>query len=389
MFNPSVGQPKSLIPNLVAARGLAALMVAGFHCGQTRWTNGDLLYQAYDRQHAFTGWLNQLVIFLCNGHAAVNFFFVLSGFVLTYSASSWSSSPKRWWLIFLTRRVFRIYPAVIATILIFYSVYCLTGLTLPGVKASDFRASELLLNMLLVHTSIDGVMWSLRVEVLAMPLIALCIVLGRHGRTKRLIPLALIMTLFHFWGDWRETMGAQFAFVYGAIACASGDKLLPRSATGRSLCGGIACLLLLLPRCVLSPSSLWNAIIESAVSGLLVSYLASANQGPIARNLQWPWLQRFGEASYSFYLLHPLCLLLFWRSQPLVEQCRSIGIPSAALVLLMTMTSSVLIGAMAWTMWRVVELPCSRVGRHWPRMKHDRPGSSLPEVVCRAAKKVA
>ncbi len=64
---------------------------------------------------------------------------------------------------------------------------------------------------------------------------------------------------------------------------------------------------------VLSPSSLWNSIIESVAASLLVCYLASVNEGMAARVLKRPWLQRLGEASYSFYLLHPVCLLFFWR----------------------------------------------------------------------------
>src|SRR5436305_1744140 len=70
-------------PNLEAARGVAALMVALFHIGLIRY------FDAFGREHELivrtrgSDWGDVGARILGNGPGAVLFFFVLSGFVLT------------------------------------------------------------------------------------------------------------------------------------------------------------------------------------------------------------------------------------------------------------------------------------------------------------------
>src|SRR5690242_11784453 len=78
MIDDSAGNSKDL--TLEALRGLAAMVVVAFHCLQSfapAWTG---LYPAFDPTHSRAG---EIWYGLVNGTAAVLFFFVLSGFVLT------------------------------------------------------------------------------------------------------------------------------------------------------------------------------------------------------------------------------------------------------------------------------------------------------------------
>lgn len=348
--------------SLESARGIAALAVAGFHCGQSRWTQGDLLQDAYDRNHFIWRWLNQLVTVVFNGHAAVIFFFALSGFVLTHSALENSNHTNPWWRQFVWRRFLRIYPAVFAAVSIFVLIYGCTGLALPSLNASHFGIGEVLLNFLLFHTSIDGVMWSLRVEMLALPVVMIGIVFSKHGQQKMLFPLALLLTALYFLKEWRAVAASQFAFTFGAIACMYGRPIAEKLKHGKSAVGCIALLAILSARPILGQSSLWGAIVEAAGSACLVGWLAYTNQHIGRRFLDSQLIRGLGKISYSFYLLHPLALLVFWRSQDEIEYFRALGVPSGVLVIGLTFFSTLIICPIAWFVWRTIEMPIMRIG---------------------------
>ena len=78
--------PREFIPGLAIARGIAALMVALFHSGQSTYFNaaGRALPLIGATQHNESHFAASILLrSLGNGHGAVIFFFVLSGFVLT------------------------------------------------------------------------------------------------------------------------------------------------------------------------------------------------------------------------------------------------------------------------------------------------------------------
>src|SRR5580765_5170109 len=85
---------------LEALRGLAALMVVGYH--------------------AFPSTLYSWMHVIFNGRAAVSLFFVLSGYVLGLSLRRGTGTILYQYLFFMYRRVLRIYPAYFVTSLIFW-----------------------------------------------------------------------------------------------------------------------------------------------------------------------------------------------------------------------------------------------------------------------------
>ena len=108
-----------------------------------------------------------------NGHAALTMFFVLSGFVLFLSLDR---GPQRIPLAlsrFSIARTLRIYMPIIGNIALFYLLFRFFGAALPGVSDAAYAPISLLRNALLIDTSINGVMWSLQLEILAIPLIFL------------------------------------------------------------------------------------------------------------------------------------------------------------------------------------------------------------------------
>src|SRR3984957_3685914 len=155
------------LPRLESLRGVAALTVVGYHVnGQL---SGGLLYGWFDRL-ALTA-----VSAVANGFGAVVTFFVLSGFVLARSLDG-NSDPVR----FFRNRVFRLFPAAMAVVALLTALHWKFGLFI-GYEAS-FDPLDVILNLLLIRSDINGVMWSMTVECAATPLILLSVSLFRtHG----------------------------------------------------------------------------------------------------------------------------------------------------------------------------------------------------------------
>src|SRR5215469_15689462 len=90
------GSAQSTLPSLTGTRWMAAFLVFGLHLRNLGYLNGAPV--------DFAGWP------FMAGTTGVSFFFVLSGFVLT-----WSARPRDTAAGFWRRRIARIYPVHLAT----------------------------------------------------------------------------------------------------------------------------------------------------------------------------------------------------------------------------------------------------------------------------------
>jgi len=136
-------------------RGLAALAVAvGHSIIASPLASGLLAVTIWDFSK-LTALQKILRVFLIvfNGGAAVVCFFVISGFVLSGALKRLYARKNSNWIIeFYKKRIYRIYPALIAG-------YIILGLYL------DTSAAGLSQDMLLVTTIGNPVTWSLKVEI--------------------------------------------------------------------------------------------------------------------------------------------------------------------------------------------------------------------------------
>jgi exopolysaccharide production protein ExoZ len=137
------------LPRIESLRGVAALTVVGYH------VSGQL------SASPALGWLDAFAYrsfaTLSNGVGAVVTFFVLSGFVLARSLDS-NPDPVR----FFRHRLFRLFPAAAAAIALLSALHWQFG-TYVGFEAS-FDPVNVILNMLMIKSDINGVMWSMTVE---------------------------------------------------------------------------------------------------------------------------------------------------------------------------------------------------------------------------------
>lgn len=282
------------------------------------------------------------------GYVGVNFFFVLSGFILVYTYEGPHLNPRNFWWA----RFARIYPAYLLSLIVAapFFFFALRHLDLPFYawsKQHTFWACTLTLSLLQAWApqaalTWNSVCWSLSVEsffYLVFPFFLL--------RTRKLSPSALLIAVFALWcvsltftGGyvflhpdgvanvnsgatdlfWKNVisfnpivrlpeflagMMAGRLFLREAAGANRGTNFSKRFATPLILAGllAFACVVVFAPRI---PNPLLSAGLLSPAFAAII--YGSALQPRWLSFLAHPWLVLLGDASYSLYLLHSLMI---------------------------------------------------------------------------------
>ncbi len=140
----------SKLPSLTGMRVIAALMVFFFHIGQIS------PFRAADSTSTYSSLFGQ------GGWVGVGFFFVLSGFVLTWSSRASDTAPR-----FLRRRIAKVFPNHLVTSAAALLLLAATGQVLGGWKI--FPAVFLVQSwfpQIEISSAANSVSWSLSCELL-------------------------------------------------------------------------------------------------------------------------------------------------------------------------------------------------------------------------------
>lgn len=158
---------KARLDGLQAGRAIAALMVVAFHANT--FILPDRFYDGAASARAFN-----------MGYAGVEFFFVLSGFIMYYVHARDFSRPERS-LAFLRKRILRIYPiywVIIGTLLVLY-------FAAPGRGPENARDPVAIVTSVLLwpmpELPIMRVAWTLQHEMLFYLVFTLSILNARIG----------------------------------------------------------------------------------------------------------------------------------------------------------------------------------------------------------------
>ena len=359
------------VPELESLRGIGALMVAAVHASNS-WTASNQTLWTDPRSWTNTAWSGLFWLYRAvnNGIGALNLFFVLSGFVLASSIHRGPQGVGPAARHFFIGRTFRLYPAIIFTVLLFCIIFWLTGAMVPGNAVQAYQAGSIVRNMLLIDWNIDGVMWSLQVEALAIPLIfAVTIGQQRWGTMFTVLVGVLLLKLTASRPYPRLVTEGGFATFFYAFVLGIGTHLIGPPLLrwiGRSRLPWLIAVLLILfflPRQILGPTSRWARFSEcvSAVGTIAVVVYGPATS--LKWVLSWPVFRFYGRISYSFYLLHPLTFLVMGAIPGPLSRLLEAGVPGVILSLALTIASVLVITPLAWLSWRFVEIPAIAAGR--------------------------
>lgn len=293
------------------------------------------------------------------GMAPVVVFFVLSGFLLARSLDR-DPSP----LTFVRHRLFRLLPAAIGTVMLLTLAHQTFGFYVGFLPSFDLF--NVILNALLIKSDINGVMWSLTVECVAVPVILVSHALLRSRRITSLWILVAVLVAISFWGPYVHLLGGftnlapLYAFVAGLLLQARGATLPTDLRPSRLTALAVVTFVVMVIVAIRKQTAI-TIFFETACASVLVWLAAGPSKTAVMRPFDLGIARFYGQISYSFYLLHMAGLGIAVRLLPLDQQ----PVVRAAILFL---AGLMITTPAAWLMWRFIEVPFIQLGRR----KHDR-----------------
>ncbi len=315
-------------------RGVAALLVVVYH-----------IFEGFAFAQATNGEGDGIITTLNHGHIAVDFFFILSGFVISYAYDD------RWGTMsigsFFKRRLIRLHPMVIMGAVIGVAAFAFEGFEKWNgtVTPTGWVLTAFLFAIFMVPAlpglpyevrgngemfPLNGPAWSLFFEYIGNILYALFI---RRLSTKALAALAALLGVAHIWffvGDvsgynmvgvgwtidkvnfWGGLVRMLFPFTVGMLLART---CKPRRVKGAFwLCSILLVALFSVPYIAsagsVSLNSLYEVVCIAAIFPIVVWMGACGNCGD---NVTGRINKFLGDISYPLYIVHYPIMYIFYK----------------------------------------------------------------------------
>jgi peptidoglycan/LPS O-acetylase OafA/YrhL len=316
------------VPPLTGIRALAALLVLGLHTDQN--VPADAI---------------SILPFLARGYLGVDFFFLLSGFIITHVYLTSLAQPNRNAIqVFLWHRFIRLYPVHVTVLAALVAlIYLARTADIPLNHPQEWRGAELPWQLGMLHAwgvtakpGWNAPSWSISAEwfaYLCFPLLAPSLMAVRERLTALLIALAALCgtALLFSVADWslNTWVGAPALsrvfgeFLCGAALCRLVDlgRDLPRPLptppphAGEGVGGGLNGDMLGMAAFALFLLGASSGVPDFGLVALLafVIFGAATSHGQLAQLLGSRPMVWLGEISYSLYMVHFPVLLVMRR----------------------------------------------------------------------------
>lgn len=361
------------LPSLTGLRFFAAFMVFMGH------VQGLSVFDHQGIQETYN------LVFANAGALGVSCFFLLSGFVLTWSART-SDSTRAYY----RRRIIKVFPnhAVVWAVLVVMLLAVGQPPRLLQALANLFLVQAWIPEMSFTMEAVNGVTWSLSVEVAFYLLFPAFILLVRRIRPERLwfwtlglVVLALLVPLLltpylpsqpaypHIPGlSWPEIYAVYFGPPLRMVEFVVGMLLARIVLSGRWIRVPIPlALALVIGAYALArylPIGIGLAVLYTLPLGLLVAGIASSDVRRRPTFLAKRPIVFLGELSYAFFLIHVTVLFELYEvfgTEVMTEMGPMVGLTGGplggVLFLLLVAAISVLL---SWLLYSLVERPLMR-----------------------------
>jgi peptidoglycan/LPS O-acetylase OafA/YrhL len=350
-----------------AMRGFAALLVAYFHCRQVAWVGMESFHHTVGHALGFSSIVAYLTLPIAWGSAGVPIFFVISGYCIHRGGALRLAQDPHYTLDnanFWARRFARIYPVLLAALLLTFALDWFSY-QLPPVnhKLREIGLQAFLINLFSLQGvagktyGSNGALWTLSLEVQFYAVYPLLFALRRRlGITPVLALVALVnivsalvlerhdLQFFtSYWFSW--TLGAWIADVRAQKAAAKDWRLASNWLY-------VLAAALTVLGCAAFHFGQYGAFQLWALAFACYLYRALDRRTTgSARSAVSRVLSRFGDFSFSLYLIHlPIFVLL---SSLLYRSTLQLSIwPSFGFMLVAV--------PVAYVFYRLVELPAMK-----------------------------
>jgi peptidoglycan/LPS O-acetylase OafA/YrhL len=310
------------------------------------------------------------------GEAGVGFFFLLSGFILTYTyhrdfAGPFSTKAAQ---RFHIARIARIYPVHLATMAICIAWFIPFGAPQWNLADQTARVVGTLEQALLlqswspnanIYASLNIVSWSISVEAffyLLFPFMLYALLRALRGRSAAVViaiggalwcaqVVVLLSTKIAPLTAWALKYYPPVRMVDFLVGLLLGIAFLRR---GRETWFGtplevsaLASVVAMIAALPFLPESMRFSGAMMPLWGLMI-FAYAVQRGAISRLLSRPWFIRLGEASFAFYMVHYVVLL---------AENRFFGWSNVAVSLAIGLSASI---AASFILLRCVEVPMRR-----------------------------
>jgi peptidoglycan/LPS O-acetylase OafA/YrhL len=338
-------------------RGWAALMVALGHSFITIKN---------------TSFIDEVIYSLVNGGVAVSIFFLLSGFVLGESlkkdknASNFLKTIK-----FYIKRLFRIYPIFILQIMLlsFFLIYWPYRNFSAGSSWYQYwfhfplTVKEVLSNLFFRSTSLGGVTWTLKAEIIGSLFIPVFYLLS--ARTNKICDIGIVAGLIA--GSYLLHVSREVSFLYvfyTGLMLPKWKNYFEKFGT-RDLQLTAVSVLLFFGALGIAATPLDKAMpfVRHIPLVLLLGLLIYRPSKIISLFLSSRPLQFLGKISYSFYLSHFLVLYAVMRFVFASFDNRMLSQNFLMLECMIALLTISLAAGVSYYLYRYIEVPGIALGR--------------------------
>jgi peptidoglycan/LPS O-acetylase OafA/YrhL len=319
---------KSYIPSLTPLRGVAALIVAIMHFNS---------FLPNDQQEALTFFGH----FLSNGYLMVDFFFLLSGFIMTHVYGAKFETPYSFtnYKQFIFARFARIYPLHFFMLSVFIALEVLKLFAFIGEHGVDYflqgtspytpfsgaySIRSLITNIFLVQSldptqvlSWNNVSWSISTEWQAYLIFPLLLPFITRANIHWRLFIVIIAFVCLYTVTMQSKAQLDIAGLYGLVRCVSEFflgviiyKTSKEYGLRRFFKNDLVLLTVVMYISILMIYDIHDLFIIPGFALLLIA--ASENKGLGTRILNCKILNFLGDVSYSIYMVHYFILIL-WR----------------------------------------------------------------------------
>jgi peptidoglycan/LPS O-acetylase OafA/YrhL len=367
-------------PRLQSLRGIAALSVALGHAFTV------MVHGRIEDSH-FT--LRPTNAFLAVGevliqpNTAVILFYVLSGFVLgeALRRNDPLGSPS-YFMAFVIRRLWRLLPAMWVSI--GFAAIVVVAFRHPPFPGATgwFNASlslpvtidRIILSLLGLTNSINGVLWSVQIELAMIPILPLAVWLSRRTsvRADLLIVASLCVITTNFWDLLPNFVLYSYCFYLGVCL----PKLITDPAwaavLGNSWGVSIATAALVPIDFLYDSLRLWivyKFIMDALVCTYIIGFVMLRSDCRPVRLLDRRWLVWLGDVSYSFYVFAMSVLIV--SASVLLELVPDAWVGSDLAATAVTIAAGLICVAISLALAQLsyawIEKPCTLIGRQWAK----------------------